>query len=185
MKTYRKSRNSAFLLRMRTATLMAMLGTLLGVVGQSAEAGLYTSEMTEVGTLFYPNEITFDYTETPAPVGDGVLALEYFGDFSSVGYEYIDVYDEDGIILAAGLPKNNHNQYQFPLFADLPLTKSQLSTWALDGTISFTIIPSSEVTNLYDGAQDEYITGTLSYPIPEPTTIALLGLGSLLLRRRR
>lgn len=101
-----------------------------------------------------------------------------------LSYEYIDVHDENGFLLATQLGNVGGNQYVEPIHEDLPISQSQLAAWASDGEMSFTVIPHSGVHDL-QSSPNEYVSGTLTYPVPEPATLWLLAVSGLVFFRRR
>jgi hypothetical protein len=90
---------------------------------------------------YYPNVLTYAFTNTGHPTGPGTLTvvaladLDYITEFLTLGAEFVltnDLFVADGqqLILVTNV---------------VNLTQSQLAALAADGVITFTLTPSFEV----------------------------------------
>ena len=116
METYRKSLNSVFLFRMRTATLMMALCVFMLAAG-AANAVTYTdsSPQTTAGQNFV---FTFSPVH-PWNGGNGTFTVHARGDYSvSASSEYLD-WDIDGLVSDRAAPSAGGTVIQTFNFDDI------------------------------------------------------------------
>jgi len=133
-------------LQVDSAQRTAVLGTATG----------YVASQTQHDNLFYPNLLTFDFTQAPSPAGDAELTISAIGDLDE-SFEYLTLYGE-GVV--QDLVFDTDGAQQSPVSTVLSVSRDDLDILAADGTISFAVQPSRDVNNL--GSNE--LTLQLSYP---------------------
>ncbi|MHC4718508.1 MAG: SdrD B-like domain-containing protein [Planctomycetota bacterium] len=123
---------------------------------QTAPRVDYAETLTETNTLFAPRELTFDFTGTLPPEGDGTLEVTATGDLAGPD-KYLqlalDGTDLGPVFVQAGEHYTERTQ-------TLAILHDTLSAAASDGTVSLTVTPSGAVADL---AAAEEITVELSF----------------------
>ena len=141
-------------------TLGAEIAALLGQ-GDIAFGPTYSDSQTQSGLVYYPNVLNYDFTSVPTPLGDAVLTVTTLADLGATS-EYLTLNAEgllshDLFVTGGGEMSVGTTQVTIPL--------ATLTQLASDGTISFTVTPSSAVDNLgstYLTLNLEYVTGVPS-----------------------
>jgi len=126
-----------------------------------ATGPLFSSSQTQDNNFFYPQVLTFDFGNLPAPGEDATLTIRATGDLNSflenavlrADGEYIDQ-----LFLSGGLDNEE-------VTVTLTIPQSVLERWAADGTVSFTLTPSALVQNIGPSS----VTLELSYHEPGDT----------------
>lgn len=103
----------------------------------------FTASLTQTNNLFFPQVLTFEFTDVPMPAGDADLAITAVGDLSSFLENFVlraeGVYI-DQLFIEGGV---DHGESSTSLI----LPQSLLEQLAADGTITFTATPSALVSN--------------------------------------
>ncbi len=129
---------------------------------ESSGGEVFSVSQTQTNTLFFPNLLTFDLTNVPTPGGDGTLTIRAVGDLSST-LENLELRAE-GILLDHIFINGGVDHAESTITIVLP--QSLLETLAADGTITFTLRPSSLVSNTGPSS----VTLDLSYETPPVVT---------------
>lgn len=95
--------------------------------------------------VYTPNTLTFTFSNTPLSAGTGTLYIYALGDFNASS-EYATLRDENGNSLGNFFASTNQSQSQ--VSASISLSQSSLNSWASNGSISFSLKPSSSVNNI-------------------------------------
>lgn len=109
----------------------------------ASEGELFTASQTQTNNLFFPNVLTFDFSDLPAPNGDATLTIRATGDLNFFLENLVlraDGQYVDQLFLVGGVDQAEST-------VTLILPQSFLETLAADGTISFTLTPSALVNN--------------------------------------
>ncbi len=122
---------------------MIGLWTMLNFFRSSAGGDPFSVSQTQTNNAFFPNLLTFDITDVPLPTGDGTLTIRAVGDFSSFT-ENMEL-RADGILIDHIFINGGVDHAESSITLVLP--QSLLETLAADGNISFTLRPSSLVSN--------------------------------------
>ncbi len=96
------------------------------------------------GDVFTPNVLTFDFNNATAPAGDGTLAITAFADLDA-SFEYLTL-DAEGLFTQQVFVTGGLQEQTVSTSVTIP--QAILAQLASDGTVSFTITPSSSVNNL-------------------------------------
>ena len=146
-----QSLNSSFL---PIGSSGAERGAVVGLGG--ATGALFSASQTHSNDVFSGQILPYNFSAAPAPIGDGTLTLTAVADLDSSS-EYLTLNAEGifsrNVFVTGGL------QQQL-VTTTLTIPQAILQQLAADGTISFTVTPSSGVNNL--GAN--YLTLDLSFP---------------------
>jgi hypothetical protein len=103
----------------------------------------FTASITQTDNLYFPKVLHFDFTDLPAPGGDATLTLTAVGDLSSFLENLVLRADGtyiDQLFIAGGVDYAEST-------VTLILPQALMETLAADGTIRFTVTPSSLVSN--------------------------------------
>ncbi len=107
------------------------------------EGEMFSASQTQTNNLFFPQVLTFDFSDLPEPGGDATLTIRANGDLSSFLENVVlraDGQYIDQLFLEGGV---DHDESTVTLI----LPQSFLETLAADGTITFTVTPSALVNN--------------------------------------
>ncbi|TWT92884.1 Bacillopeptidase F precursor [Botrimarina colliarenosi] len=103
----------------------------------------YMASLTDLGRAFAPNILTFDFVQTPTPVGDVVVTVNTEADLGSTT-EFFTV-DAEGlfsqVLFASGGSEGGLSTAQFTIPA------ATAALLAADGTITLTVTPSTAVNS--------------------------------------
>jgi len=214
MKTYRKSQNSMFLLRKGVAALMVVVILAVGVVAQGtivdADAFADGTDISNAFTGITLSAIDFSncdgkvYAETDSLASTG---SNVFGNSSTAFYNEWHEDDNnfsscpalkvvfDSSVLSVTIDAIGNNGSDYGRLKAYSSSGTLLDTYdtsqLITGTVETMSISRSSADIGYiiaGGAEDHGDTvhlDNLNYVVPEPATVALLGLGSLALIRRR
>ena len=116
----------------------------------------YDTVLEEVDSLFSPAAVDFDFTGASSPLSDATVTIKVIADLDGDS-EYLMVMGEDGLITT--IFNDGGLQYQ-QIETSIILGQADLARWALDGTVSISIQPSLQVSNL---GGSEWIEVGLSY----------------------
>lgn len=109
--------------------------------GDEADGEQFTDSLTQTGNLFFPNLLTFDFTDVPTPTGDATLTISADGDLSSF-LENLELRAEgqliDTLFISGGVDGPTST-------VTITISRSLLESLAADGTIRFTLRPSASV----------------------------------------
>ena len=104
---------------------------------------LFFEDLPGVGQV--PKSVSVNFFGQP-PIGNGSLKIYIKGDIAQPG-EFFYVYDEDNILIDStgqGSPALECTDFQA---FTIPLTQAQITKWAQDATIKFTIKPNINTQN--------------------------------------
>jgi hypothetical protein len=121
---------------------------------------LYEATLIEEDTLFYPNVLIFDFGGAIPPSGDGTLTVSVIADLGSSS-ERLNI-SAEGIDFGQFFSSGSSDYPLVPSVVVIDISQSQLLQLAADGTISFSVAPTSTV----DAFGPEYIELVLEYPGP-------------------
>ncbi len=114
------------------------------VSGFVADVGPDFSDRIQQDGVFWPNEVVYSFTEVPPPTGDATVTFNANTDLNATS-EFLTINAEglftENIFVNGGLQNS-------PVSTQLTLPQATLAALAADGTITFTVDPSSEVDNL-------------------------------------
>ena len=132
------------------------------VLGISDGGDGFTESQTQVDNAFNPNVLTYDFAGGPTPAGDGTLRVSAIADLD-LATEYLTLNAEGlfsiDLFVAGG-------QQMSLVSTVVPIPLADLLTLAADGTITFTVTPSSNVNDLVG---TEELTLELQYPTLPPS----------------
>ncbi len=107
--------------------------------------------------VFYPNVLTYNFYNMPAPAGPGTLTVTALADLDMAS-EYLTLNGEG--VLTSNLFVTGGLQ-MIEVSTVVNLSRDQLAALAADGVITFTLTPSPDVSNL----GPSYARLDLQYPI--------------------
>src|SRR5262249_12801351 len=121
----------------------------------------YWSNPTQTSGLFYPNVLSFNYPNTPAPTGGGSLTITAVSDLG--GYNHFLTISAEGQVIGKVFGPDGRSFSTTT--TTVPLSKSLLQTLAADGNINITVTPAPGVfagPNTFTPitVRLEYATGT-------------------------
>ncbi len=116
----------------------------------------YDTVLAEFDSLFTPAAVDFDFTDAISPLGDATVTIKAIADLDGSS-EYLMVMGEDGLITS--IFNDGGLQYQ-QIETSITLAQADLARWALDGTVTISIQPSLQVSNL---GGSEWVEVGLSY----------------------
>ena len=88
--------------------------------------------------------MTLSFTNVPSPASGGVVTFYYQGDLD-LSTEVFDVSDEGTNIIGTSPPASGQCQTSLDSFK-INVTLTQLTSWAADGVIDFTLSPATNVS---------------------------------------
>lgn len=166
-----------------TRTTIA-LGAIVALTGAaSADTLTETASITSDGQMF-----VFEFDMVGMSAGAGTLTIDALGDYSVVppSSETLD-WDIDGIASGQGFDAGAFtgpiDLFQNAVSQTWAISAGDMASITADGMVTITLVNSSAVGA--NTPNEDFITATLSYPIPAPSAMALLGLGGLAASRRR
>ena len=166
-----------------TRTTIA-LGAIVALTGAaSADTLTETASITSAGQVF-----VFEFDMVGMSAGAGTLTIDALGDYSIVppSSETLD-WDIDGIASGQGFAESAFigpvDLFQSMASQTWSISSSDMAAITADGMVTITLVNSGTVGP--NNPTEDYVTATLSYPIPAPSAMALLGLGGLAAARRR
>ena len=118
--------------------------------------GAFSDSQTQNNNVFSPNVLTYNFTGAPAPTGGGILTVTAIADLNASS-EFLTL-NAEGIFSQNLFVSGGFQQSQ--VSTTVNLTQAQLAALAADGTITFTLTPSTAVNNL----GPNLLTLDLSYP---------------------
>lgn len=124
-------------------------------VAGNASGDVFSASQTQTDNLFFPNLLTFEFTDVPTPTGDATLVITAVGDLGN-GLENLEL-RIDGQLIDHIFIKGGVDGGISTLTIVIP--QSLMETFAADGSISMTLRPSASVSNT--GASS--VTLDLSY----------------------
>ncbi len=110
----------------------------------------------EHDSLFSPAAVDFDFIGASSPSTDATLTIKAIADLDGSS-EYLMVMGEDGLITTIF---NDGGLQYVQVETSLTIDQADLARWALDGTVSISIQPSLQVSNL---GGSEWVEVHLSY----------------------
>jgi len=113
------------------------------VLGSSDPGGAFHDSQTQ-NDVYSPNVLTYDFPTAIPPQGDGTLDVSAIADLDLTS-EYLTL-DAEGVF-SVDLFVDDGLQMQ-PVSTSLVIAQADLAALAADGMITFTVTPSSDVTNL-------------------------------------
>jgi hypothetical protein len=121
----------------------------------------YWSNPSQQTGLYYPNVLSFNYPNTPAPTGGGSLTITAVSDLG--GFNHFLTLSAEGQVI--GKVFGTDGRSFSTITTTVPLSKSLLQTLTADGTITITATPDSGVfaspnTSTPITVRLEYATGT-------------------------
>ena len=129
---------------MKKLNLLLILSFLLISVsyGQYSSTSPLTCFPAPVGS-----SITGTFTSVPQPSAAGTVTLLYQGDIDNAT-EFLRIYDENLVLIGQTIPSGVFaNQCKATLDSiTFPVTIADLSSWAADGIITFTVTPQTTVS---------------------------------------
>ncbi len=160
------------------------LGAIAALTGAAnADTLTETASITSDGQMF-----VFEFDMVGMAAGEGTLTIDALGDYSIVppSSEVLS-WDVDGIASGEGFAAEAF-MGEVDLFQNLvsqswSISAGDMASITADGMVTITLINDGTVGANNPG--EDYITATLSYPVPAPSAMALLGLGGLAAARRR
>jgi hypothetical protein len=149
----------------------------------SADTLTETASITSDGQMF-----VFEFDMVGMSAGEGTLTIDALGDYSIVppSSEVLS-WDVDGVASGEGFAAEafmgSVDLFQNLVSQTWTISAGDMAAITADGMVTITL--SNALAVNANNPNEDYITATLSYPIPAPSAMALLGLGGLAAARRR
>lgn len=116
--------------------------TAVTLQGSGTSASNYSASSTSYCTNITGGTVSYTFSSTPAPTGNGQISVTYTGDLDA-STEYLHLY-ADGTFIAQ---LNGGTQCTQTYTESFSVTQAQLASWAANGSIALTAYATSDVSS--------------------------------------